>query len=277
MNRTISARCRLFGAALVAVGLSEGGTRASNIQTNFVERWVTNTVEVQMQANRFVTEYHTNWLERFSTNVVDVYATNFLTRSITNRLLVDLVQTNLVRAYKTNFQALNLTNWTTVLVFKTNWVNQPVTNVVEIEMASKASAGEPPQSKSTPSRTSSPPETSAAVTLDPSSDTLVIEAAHTARPANNNLFEAQLTVNWSAGREVPVQVQQWRVEKDDRSILVFGQEREFKRALPVGTYNVVVRAQRDAASSMTLARGTLTITPREVLLAQKPPVRKSST
>jgi len=230
MNSIVSKRhsLRVMVLAGIAAGLFTATAWASNIRTNWVERWVTNTVEVQMQANRFVTEYHTNLLERVSTNVVDVYATNYLTRTVTNRLLVDLVQTNFVRAYKTNFQSLNLTNWTTVLMFKTNWVNQPVTNVVEVEMAAQSSGGSS-QSKSTP------PESPASVTIDPPSDALVIDAAHIARPVNNGQFEVRLTVNWSTGREIPVQVQQWRVEKDDRSILVFGQDREFKRALPVGT------------------------------------------
>ena len=275
----------LSAAFFAGVGNACAATsHAANIQTNWVERWVTNTVEIQMQANRFVTEYHTNWVEQVKTNivdlyatnrltktltnVVDLYATNFVTKTLTNKLLVDLVQTNFVRAYKTNFQVLNLTNWTTVLVFKTNWVNQPVTNVVEVEMAAHSASG---PSKSTPA------ESSASVTMDPPSDTLVIDAARTARPVNNGQFEAHLTVNWSAGADLPLQVQQWRVEKDDRSILVFGQDREFKRALPVGTYNIVVRAQRDTTSSLTIGRGTLTITPREVLVAQKPPVKKSST
>jgi hypothetical protein len=188
---------------------------------------------------------------------------------LTNKLLVDLVQTNFVRAYKTNFQALNLTNWTTVLAFKTNWVTQPVTNLVEIEMTAQGSDGAP-QAKSAVL------ENAPSSFADTAAETLVIEATRNARVTTNNQVEVHLAVNWSSGPEVPVQVQQWRVERDDRSILCFGQDREFKRALPVGTYNVQIRAQRDASSPLTVARGTLTITAREVLIAQRPLAKKSS-
>ena len=89
-----SAAALLAGVAGAFAATSPKGS----IQTNWVERWVTNTVQVQMQANKFVTEYHTNWVQQVETNLVDVYSTNYVTKTLTNKLLVDFVQTNLVRA-----------------------------------------------------------------------------------------------------------------------------------------------------------------------------------
>src|SRR5689334_19917564 len=87
---------------------SEPGNQTSVVQTNFVDRWITNTAQVQMQLNRFVTEFHTNWTTRVRTNYVDVFATNLIARTLTNRFVLDLVETNFVQAYRTNLKTLNL-------------------------------------------------------------------------------------------------------------------------------------------------------------------------
>src|SRR5690349_11996738 len=81
------------------------------VRTNLVDRWITNTTEVQMQVNRFVTEYHTNWIAVVHTNVVNLYSTNILTTYVTNRVaqlhtnVVDLFVTNRVvlDKFETNF------------------------------------------------------------------------------------------------------------------------------------------------------------------------------
>jgi len=257
---------------------------ASNVQTNWVERWITNTVEVQMQANRFVTEFHTNWVRQVETNFLDlyvtnhvtktltnflqVYTTNLVTKTVTNNLVVDLVQTNFVHAYRTNLHTLNLTNWNTVLLFKTNWVNQPVTNVVEIEMAKQNLV----------------PSASPAITAEPSASTgdgtpepLSIQASRGSRLGINNQVEVVLSVKWANTPGTPLRVQQWRVESEDGSILSFGDEREFKRPLKVGVYKVQVRVQRDPRDTFTVGRAALTITPQEVLVAQKPSIKRTST
>ncbi len=105
---------------------------------------------------------------------------------------------------------------------------------------------------------------------------LVLQAIRSARPVVNNQVEVQLTAAWTQAPATPIQVQQWRIEREDGSILCFGQDLEFKRALPVGTYKVTVRAQRDAKSPLLAALGTLTVTPREVLLEQRPARSNSS-
>jgi len=236
-------------------------TRVSSIHTNWVDRWITNTTEIHLQVNRFVTEYHTNWITDVRTNYVDLFRTNLVTRTLTNTLVLDAVQTNFVQAYQTNFQTLNLTNWTTVLAFKTNWVTKPVTNLVEIELAREAA---PPAAVA--------PAPKPALPTEP----LALQASRGARVLTNNQVEVQLTVAWRQGASAPVQVQQWRVEREDGSILCFGQESEFRRALPVGTYKVLVRAQRDSKGPLLAALGTLTVTSREVLLEQRPAHSNSS-
>jgi hypothetical protein len=288
MNSTSSllARIRLW-RVVWRIGLlvfTAATATAGNIQTNWVERWITNTVEVQMQANRFVTEFHTNWVHQVKTNVLDlyvtnrvtktstnyldVYTTNFVTKTLTNHLIVEAVQTNFVHAYKTNLHTLNLTNWNTVLLFRTNWVSQPVTNMVDIEMA-RQSAGENAPKTATP-------EATAASTADDSTEPLAIQATRSPRPPANNQVEVLLSVKWANNASTPLRVQQWRIEREDGSILSFGDEREFKRPLPVGAYKIQVRVQRDSRDTVTVGRATLTITPHEVLVAQKPSIRRSS-
>jgi hypothetical protein len=214
---------------------------------------------VQMQANRFVTEFHTNWITRFETNFVDLFVTNKVTRTITNTFAVAAFQTNLVAAYRTNLETLNLTNWTTVVAFRTNWINRPMTNLVAIELP----------------RESAQPVLAAATTQAPN-EPLSLQANRNAKLTPNNQVEVQLTVKWAQTPSAAVQVQQWRVEREDGSILCFGQDPEFKRALPVGTYKVTVKAQRDASSPLFAALGTLTVTSREVLFEQRPAHSNSS-
>jgi hypothetical protein len=272
--------------ALVAIAAAfcTDTSRASNIQTNWVERWITNTVEVQMQANRFVTEFHTNWVERVKTNVLDVYATNhltktltnvldvyatnYVTKTLTNNVTIDLVQTNLVRSYRTNLHTLQLTNWMSVMQFKTNWVNQSITNLVEIEMPVQNSA-EIASPKAAGSENVSIP------TVEASTESLTIQASRSSPLTANNQVEVRLTARWTNNVDTPLQVQQWRVEAEDGSFLCFGQDRDFKRRMPVGTYKIQVKIKRDSGDPL-IGRGTLTITPREVLIAQKPSVKKSS-
>jgi len=261
----------------------EAGFRSAGVQTNWVDRWITNTTEIHMQANRFVTEFHTNWINRIETNFVDLFATNVLTkvhtnwitqvrtnfvdrfstnliaRTLTNTFVLDAFQTNFVQGYRTNLKTLNLTNWTTVVAFKTNWFNKPLTNLVEIDMTGEVA----PQGV-----------TSAKTPL--STEPLSLQASRTAKSTTNSQVEVQLTVIWTRGPATPMQVQQWRVEREDGSFLCFGQDSEFKRILPSGTYKVTVKAQRDSKSPLLAALGTLTVTPREVLLEQKPARSNSS-
>src|SRR5262245_778047 len=80
-------------------------------RTNFVDRWITNVVEVQMPKNRFVEQFRTNWYEQFVTNVsvIEAFETNFVTRMETNRYVVDSFRTNRVSAYRTNLNYVQRT------------------------------------------------------------------------------------------------------------------------------------------------------------------------
>jgi len=109
------------------------------------------------------------------------------------------------------------------------------------------------------------PAVRSAMTTEP----LSLQASRSARLGTNNQIEVQLTVAWTRPPAIPVQVQQWRIEREDGSILCFGQESEFRRSLPVGTYKVLVKAQRDSKSPLLAALGTLTVTSREVVIEQK--------
>src|SRR3989442_9130420 len=98
-------------AMLIGLGFCQhvDGAETYITQTNLVERWITNLIEVRMPANRFVDEYRTNWIDRPVTNVVDVYATNWTTRTLTNILPVTALRTNYVNGYHTNWTAVTRT------------------------------------------------------------------------------------------------------------------------------------------------------------------------
>ncbi len=253
-------------ASMVATLLGASASRATPTQvnvarTNLVDRWITNLVEVRMPVNRFVDVYHTNWVEQFRTNVVNHYATNIVTRMQTNQVWVDVPRTNYLVAYRTNWTTINLTNWSTVLVFKTNWVSQPVTNTVQIDLpgpvnatghaaVERAALKQPVQPAPAP-RPVSP---------------LAMDARRGGRRLPPNQVEVLLSVRWNSDPEMPLLVQQWRIESDDGSILCFGQDRQFTRTLPLGKYKVQVRAQRDRNSPILAALGTLAVSPGEVTL-----------
>jgi len=271
---------RSLNAARWAALLTILGTlivRANEVNiahTNLVERWITNLIEVKAPANHFVNQYHTNWVDKFWTNVVDVYSTNHLTRVLTNRVVVDAFRTNVVQAYQTNLKTLHLTNWTTVLVLRTNWVTQQVTNVVDLDLPAKG----PYKSGLHASNQRSDTADSVAKIDPPASDTratepLAMAASRIPRLLPNNQIEVKLMVHWTNDTTAPVQVQQWRIEREDGTILCFGQDQEFKRGLPAGKYKVKVKAQREANGPLLAALGTLAVTSSEVVLQQKATVR----
>src|SRR5690349_24581430 len=102
----------LLGPFGVALG-SEGWAYT---RTNLVDRWITNTTEIHMQVNRFVTEFHTNWVKHVETNFVNLFSTNFLTQYHTN--WITKVRTNLVDRFATNIVAKTLTNTLVVEQFR---------------------------------------------------------------------------------------------------------------------------------------------------------------
>ena len=305
--RVLAVILSLCGGESSVFGLEVNLTR-----TNWVERWITNLIEVRMPLNRFVNEYHTNWVTQVQTNVINVYATNQLTRTVTNRFVVDAfrtnfvtacqtnwetldltnwqtvivmktnwfaqtltnqflveaIQTNFVTAYQTNRKTMDVTNWQTAIVMKTNWVTQVATNLVQVDMpspsAAPAAAAEVEVAEQKEARaevSSSPP---AAVLAG----SIVLEAARTARPPNKDQVEVQLKVRGNGNSASLLQVQKWRVEREDRTILCFGQDPEFKRELPAGRYKVEVKIRQDEDGAMLTVRGTLVLTPGEAVIQQ---------
>ncbi len=258
MNVTVECRLK-WSAVLLLLGFMSLPALAE-VRTNWVERWVTNTLEVYVPANRFVTEYHSTLVSRATTNVVNVYSTNHITRHATNLVRVDLVRTNFVHAYQTNYKTLNLTNWTTVLVLKTNWVQQTVTNVAEVEVAR-------PEGASNPVR-----ENQKSTAATPGSDEIVIEAARGPKLTPASQPDVLLSFRCGSQPKSSVRVLQWRVQSEEGSILCFGQEADFHRALPLGTYKVELKAQSESKKQPVTARATLVVSTREVRIAEQRPL-----
>lgn len=280
-------------AAVAALGISIFPAVAATsplVQTNRTERWETNVIEVRMQATKLVTEYRTNWVNEVWNNIIDVYATNRVTKLYTNRIKIDLLQTNFVNAYHTNLKTLqmfhtnevthfltnrisveqfrtnlvqvyhtntrtlHLTNFVNVLQFKTNWVSQPVTNEVSIDLPASLE-GSPAKGQGGGHATASP-------------ETLALQARRTGQPTKGKPAEVQITVH-SNSTGAQIQVQQWRVEREDGSMLLFGQDQEFRRALPVGKYKIEVKARQPGTNQLLAALGTLSVMPTDVSLQQK--------
>jgi len=321
-NTTMIRLVRAVSVSLVlwASGQSLVGAEVNFTRTNRFDNWITNVIEVRMPDNRFVNEYHTNWVTQLRTNIVDVYATNrvtrtltnpvvvearwtnyvtayetnwnmrkltnlvmvqasrtnvvvlyqtnLTTRTLTNRVAVNVLLTNSVDRYHTNWSTLSLTNWETVVLFKTNWITQPVTNVVQIDLPPRPAATalaavaavEPNEAIV---------ETASAVSAGAWAGPLAIEAARTTRPPANELVEVQLKARWNGNATTPLQVQSWRVEREDGAVLLFGQEQAFKRQLPVGKYKVEAKVRAEGDNPLLSARGTLLVTTREAVIQQR--------
>lgn len=264
-----------LGAVLLFVGASGALVRAAAtpssdwrtvniLQTNRNARVITNLIEVRVPHNVFVDEHRTNWFPRTLTNIVEVAVTNWSKKTVTNTLLVDAFQTNIVARYQTNwitlFQTnrttLTLTNWETVVVTKTNWIRQPMTNVIEVSLPvnTVVAARETPTQPE--AKTEVPPAES-------KSGALVLEALKTARPLENNGVEVQFNARLSNEAATPLQVQ-WRVERDDGAVLFFAQTQEFKRVLPTGRYQILVKARRDVDSPLLTLQSGIDVTRDQV-------------
>ena len=83
-----------FNLVLSASSPSLAGAEVTITQTNWVERWITNVISIQMPENRFVEEYHTNWVTQMRTNIVELYATNWAMVKLTNEIKVAKTRTN---------------------------------------------------------------------------------------------------------------------------------------------------------------------------------------
>jgi hypothetical protein len=243
--------------------------------TNWATRLMTNRVAVNLFLTNVVNRYQTNWTTHSRTNreeitltnwdTVVVKTTNWETRELTNFTPVTLVRTNVVEHQQTNWTTVKvtnqatfiMTNWETVLVLRTNWVKQPATNVVEASVPAsvpfgpvipmKVMAREPEPKADFPRPESVP-------------DALLLETSKTSRPADSTGVEVSFKVRLSSNEEAALQIQQWRVERDDRAVLISSQAQEFKRVLPPGRYQVLVRARRDAESPVLAQQSSLIVT-----------------
>ena len=229
------------------------------IRTNWIPHVITNVIEVRLPTNVFVSEYRTSRFEALRTNVIDVYRTNWVTKTLTNTITVEKTQTNLATRYQTNVNILSLTNWEMVVVFKTNWVTQPITNLVAVsvpaasaEVAKPAGAAEAKVPEPTPSLASG------------ATAGWVLEAARTGKPPANNLFEVQLDLRPVSAAAAALPLQEWRVERANGSLLLLGQGRELKLELPLGTFNVEVKARLAENTPLVRVRGAVTVTREEV-------------
>ena len=226
-------------------------------RTNWVTRTRTNMIAIEQIQTNLVIAYQTNLNIIILTNweTLLAFKTNLATKALTNSVTVEQTRTNLTTRYQTNVNTLTLTNWETVLVIKTNWVKQPVTKLVEVTLpAAPADVVKAPGGGE-----SKVPTASASATLE-SGTGWTVEAARTEKPPFGNQVEVQLKLK-SAGNAVStLPLLEWRVERSDGSVLLFGQGREFKRDLPPGTYKVQVTARLAEGSSSELLRASLEVT-----------------
>ena len=236
-------------------------------RTNWVTRTRTNTIAIEQTQTNFITAYQTNLNIIILTNweTVLVFKTNLATKTLTNSVMVEQTRTNLITSYRTNVNTLTLTNWETVLVFKTNRVKQPAAKVVEVNLpAAPADMVKAPGSAETKVATAT-----ASATLE-SGTIWTVEAFRTEKPPADNQVEVQLKLK-SAGNAVStLSSQEWRVERTDGSVLLFGQGQEFKRELPPGTYKVQVTARLAEGSPSELVSAYLEVTREGVSIKNIP-------
>jgi len=248
------------------------------MHTNVVDRYATNVIQRTVTNEILVNTYVTNPVKAYRTNLsqitltnwetVVVVQTNWLPQWVTNLVTFQAYATNLVTAYHTNLVTLMLTNWENVPVMKTNWVTQRVTNVVGIE-ASTSQVAEPTSSQPTAASRSEPPVSATKPPALLASD-LVLEATLGNPVPQLGHTEVLLSVRSSALNAPALTVRQWRVQRDDGSVISFGQDRVFKGVLPMGGYQVEVQAHSTNTPSLLVARGTLAVTAHDISIQPKP-------
>ena len=216
-------------------------------QTSWIPRVITNVIEVRIPTNMFVNVYRTNQFDVVRSNIINVYRTNWLDRTETRIVPVDVTRTNYVTRYQTNLNTLTFTNWETVLVMKTNRVTQRVPNVVEIDLP----AERPVAQATVPKETPAPAATAEGLSLD---------TATTGKAVLDDLVEVQFKLKSADGSTPKLTSYEWRVERTDGSVMLFGQDAEFKREVPMGTYRVEVKTRATANSPFVRVRGTVEVT-----------------
>jgi hypothetical protein len=235
-------------------------------RTNWVTRTRTNTIAIEQTQTNLVTAYQTNLNIITLTNweIALVFKTNLATKTLTNSVMVEQTRTNLITSYQTNVNTLTLTNWETVLVIKTNRVKQPVAKLVEVNLPAA-----PADMVKAPGAESKIATATASATLE-SGTGWTVEAARTEKPPADNQVEVQLKLKSAGGAVSTLTLQEWRVERTDGSVLLFGQGQDFKRALPPGTYKVQVTARLAEGSPSELVRASLEVTRKGVSIKNIP-------
>jgi len=267
--QSVEAALLVAAASWTALGETAHSSAASPLrvetvnetQTSWIPRVITNVIEVRIPTNIFVNVFRTNLVETVRSNVVNVYQTNWTDRTETRVVPVELTRTNFVTRYQTNLHTLNLTNWESVLVMKTNRVAQRVPNVVEIDLP----AG-PADAVKTPALS----QTSIGAATSGTAEGLTLETATTGKIAVNDLVEVQFKLKSADGATPRLASCEWRVERTDGSVLLFGQEPEFKREVPLGTYRIEAKTRATASSPFVRVRGVVEVTDREVIPQRSP-------
>lgn len=301
-------------AASLAAGAflqSLNGAETYVTRTNWVDKAITNVVEVRMPKNVFVNEYHTNWVEQVHTNVVtrDVprkvvvdfvhtnvithYSTNYINKSEERTVYFDVLSTNFVDHFRTNVKSLHLTNEIAINLvrtnivdrYRTNWQTLNFTNFQTVLVMKTNWVTQPvtnfvqldlPAKSAPASSPSSPvspakPERQVSRTSTSTADGPILEGTKTSGSSENNLVEVLLKVRWP-GQMAPAPVQQWKIEREDGAFMSVGQEPTFKKELAIGTYKIEVRLKSDGP--VQVVRGTLVITANEVVVRQKTTAKK---
>ena len=235
-------------------------------RTNWVMRTRTNTITIEQTQTNLVTAYQTNLNNITLTNweIALVFKTNLATKTLTNSVRVEQTRTNLITSYQTNVNTLTLTNWETVLMIKTNRVKQPVAKLVEVNLPAA-----PADMVKAPGAESKIATATASATLE-SGTGWTVEAVRTEKPPADNQVEVQLKLKSAGGAVSTLTLQEWRVERTDGSVLLFGQGQEFKRELPPGTYKVQVTARLAEGSPSELVRASLEVTREGVSIKNIP-------
>jgi hypothetical protein len=306
-----TARIRPVGLVICLIATpffqSVTGAETYVTRTNWVEKSITNVVEVRMPKNVFVNEYHTNWVEQVQTNVVvrelprkvtvdfvhtnviTHYSTNYINKSEERMVYLDLLSTNFVDHFRTNVKVVRLTNDIAVNLVKTNFVEryrtnwqtlnftnfQTVlvmkTNWVTQPVTNVVQLDLPAKSTASAPAVAAKPERPAFRSSPNTADGPILEGSKTSTQPDNHLVEVLLKVHWPETTD-PRPVQRWKVEREDGTFMSVGQEQTFKKELPVGTYKI--EATLKSGPPAQVLRGALIITGNEVVVRQKPSGKK---
>jgi len=309
MNGT--ARMRPVGLAVCLAASaflqSANGAETYVMRTNWVEKAITNLVEVRIPTNVFVNEYWTNLVEQVHTNVVirevprkvviDLvhtnvithYSTNYINKSEVRMVYIDVISTNFVDHFRTNVKvlrltneiAVNLVNTNIVDLYRTNWQTLNLTNFQTVLVMKTNFVTQPvtnlveidlPAKPAAPSSPVSPP-VSMAKPERPSTKPI-------ASTSDGPVLEGTKTGNHPGNNFVEVllrvrwpgetgdaAVQQWKVEREDGAFLSVGLEKTFKKELATGSYKIEAKLKSDGP--VQVVRGSLVITANEVVVRQK--------